>query len=128
LIGFKVLVVDDEPDTCSLLSFVLNQTGAIVETAGSAKEGLRLFDAWQPDIVISDIGMPDVDGYEFIRIIRSERHSRTPAVALTAMARIEDRIKALTAGYQMHVAKPVDPVEFVSIVASLVSLVNRGPT
>ena len=72
--------------------------------------------------------MPGVDGYELIRIIRQERKSRIPAVALTAMARIDDRIKSLTAGYQMHVSKPVEPVELVSIVISLVGLVNRSPS
>jgi hypothetical protein len=128
LVGFKVLVVDDEPDTCELLRYILNQAGAIVETANSADQGLQLFDAWQPDILVSDIGMPKVDGYELIRILREERHSRTPAVALTAMARIDDRIKALTAGYQMHVSKPVEPVELISIVASLVGFVNRRPS
>ena len=100
---------------------------AIVETAKSAKEGLRLFDTWHPDMLVSDIGMPDVDGYDFIRTLRDDRHSRIPAVALTAMPRIDDRVKALTAGYQMHVSKPVEPVELISIVASLVGLVNRRP-
>ena len=127
LVGLKILAVDDEPDTCDLIRFIFNQTGAIVETAKSAQEGLRLFDTWHPDIVVSDIGMPDVDGCDFIRILRDERHSRIPAVALTAMARIDDRVKALTAGYQMHVSKPVEPIELVSIVASLGALVNRKP-
>src|SRR5262249_32777304 len=125
LVGLKILVVDDDPDTVELLRFVLNQTGAIVETAGTAEQGLQTFDTWQPDILISDIGMPNGDGYELIRIIRQQRHSRIPAVALTALARIEDRVKALTAGYQMHVSKPVEPVELISIVASLIGLVNR---
>jgi PAS domain S-box-containing protein len=128
LVGIKILIVDDETDTCELLRFLLNGTGAIVETAASAEEGLQLFDTWHPDILISDIGMPNIDGYEFIRIIRQERHSRVPAVALTAMTRIDDRVKALTAGYQMHVSKPVEPVELISIVASLVGLVSRRPT
>jgi CheY-like chemotaxis protein len=77
-------------------------------------------------MLISDIGMPDVDGYELIRIIREERGSRIPAVALTAMARIEDRLKALAAGYQMHVSKPVEPGELITIAAGLVPLVNRS--
>ena len=127
LVGLKILVLDDERDTVELLRFVFNETGAIVKTATSAEEGLNLFDTWQPDILVSDIGMPKVDGYEFIRIIRDDRRSRIPAVALTAMARIDDRLKALTAGYQMHVSKPVEPIELISIVAGLVGLVNRGP-
>jgi PAS domain S-box-containing protein len=128
LVGLKILVVDDEPDTCDLLRFIFNETGAIVETATSAEEGWQLFDTWQPDMLVSDIGMPDVDGFEFIRIIREERHSRIPAIALTALVRIEDRVKALTAGYQMHVPKPVEPLELISVVASLVALVDRRTT
>jgi CheY-like chemotaxis protein len=91
----------------------------------SANAALGIFDQWQPDILISDIGMPEVDGNELIRIIREERGSRIPAVALTAMARIEDRLKALMAGYQMHVAKPVELKELIAIVSSLVGLVDR---
>ena len=78
-------------------------------------------------MLISDIGMPNSDGYELIHHIRSGRQSRIPAVALTAMARVEDRIKVLTAGYQMHVAKPVEPLELITIARSLVPLVQRRP-
>jgi CheY-like chemotaxis protein len=127
LVGMKILVVDDEADTCEFLRFVFNECGAIVETAVSAVEGLKKFDSFRPDILVSDIGMPHVDGYELIRIIRDERQSRIPAVALTAMARIDDRIKVLNAGYQMHVPKPVEPVELISIVTGLVGIVDRRP-
>ena len=89
LVGLKLLIVDDEPDTCDMLRTMFNQCGSIVETAQSADAALDVFDRWQPDILISDIGLPDVDGYELIRIIREERGSRVPAVALTAMARIQ---------------------------------------
>jgi len=125
LVGVKLLIVDDESDTCDLLRFVFNECGAIVETAHSVDAALDLFDMWHPDILISDIGMPEVDGYELIRVIRDNRGSRIPAVALTAMARIEDRVKALTAGYQMHVSKPVEPVELITIVSGLIGLVDR---
>ena len=128
LVGLKILIVDDEPDTCDLLRFILNKGGAIIETAGSADAALRIYDEFQPDILISDIGLPRVDGYELIRILREERHSGIPAVALTAMARIDDRLKALSAGFQMHIPKPVEPTELVSVVESLVGLVNRRPT
>src|SRR5262249_26696276 len=128
LVGLKILFVDDEEDTCELLQFIFNETGAIVKTATSAEEGLQLFDDWAPDILVADIGRPGVNGYQPIPIIREERHSRIPAIALTATARIEDRVKALTAGYQMHVSKPVEPIELISIVASLVGLVSRRPT
>lgn len=127
LVGLKILIVDDDPDTCEMLRTIFNQYGSIVETAQSASGALDTFDRWRPDILVSDIGMPDVDGYELIRNIREERGSRIPAVALTAMARIDDRVKALTAGYQMHVAKPVEPAELITIVGSLVGLVNRRP-
>jgi len=84
---------------------------------------------WSPDVLICDIGMPSIDGYELIRRIRADSSSgssRIPAVALTALARIEDRVKALSAGYQMHVAKPIEPVELVSMIASVASLGSRG--
>ena len=77
MIGMKILVVDDEPDTCNMLRFVFSQTGAIVETANSVRQALELFDSWHPDILVSDIGMPERDGFELIRIIRDERRSRT---------------------------------------------------
>jgi PAS domain S-box-containing protein len=125
LVGLKILIVDDEPDTCEMLKFVFHECGSIVKTVQRAEAALDVFDLWQPDMLISDIGMPDVDGYDLIRTIRNERKSQIPAVALTAMARIDDRLKALAAGYQMHVAKPVEPVELVTIVAGLASLVNR---
>jgi CheY-like chemotaxis protein len=125
LVGMKILVVDDEPDTCDLLRFIFNEAGAIVQVATGAVAAIQLFDKWEPDILVADIGMPAVDGYQLIRAIRSERGSGIPAVALTALARIDDRIKALSAGYQMHVAKPVEPSELISIVTSLVGLVNR---
>ena len=126
LVGVKLLIVDDESDTRDLLRFVFMECGAIVETARNAKEALELFDRWEPDILVSDIAMPEVDGYKLIRIIREERRSQIPAVALTALARIDDRMKALSAGYQMHVAKPVEPTEVIGIVSSLVGLVDRS--
>jgi PAS domain S-box-containing protein len=127
LVGLKILIVDDDRDTCDMVQFILSECGAIVQTASSAEAALRLFDSWHPDILISDIGMPDRNGYDLIRVIRDERKSRIPAVALTAMARIDDRIKALTAGFQMHVSKPVEPVELITIVGNLVGLVDRRP-
>jgi CheY-like chemotaxis protein len=110
-----------------MLRFIFNSVGAVVETASSVEGALAVFDRWKPDIVVSDIGLPHVDGYELIRILRTQRRSAVPAVALTAMARIEDRIKALNSGYQMHVAKPIEPKELVSIVAGLAGLVDRNP-
>lgn len=121
LVGLKVLVVDDEPDTCEMLRFVFDRAGAIVQVAMSAQEALDVVETWQPNILVSDIGMPEVDGYELIKRVRACRTDKRkiPAVALTALTRIEDRVKALAAGYQMHVAKPIEPDELLAVVASL---------
>jgi CheY-like chemotaxis protein len=101
---------------------VLEDCGARVFLAASAEEGLEILRRERPDMIISDIGMPDVDGYDFIRRVRAlpeQEGGRTPAAALTAFARAEDRTKALRAGYQTHVAKPVEPTELTAVVASL---------
>jgi CheY-like chemotaxis protein/nitrogen-specific signal transduction histidine kinase len=126
--GLKILVVDDDADTCDMIRTVLEQCGSDVQTATTAEAGLELFKTRKPDVVISDIGLPEVDGYEFIRRIREDergRRTKVPAVALTAFARIEDRVKALASGYQMHVAKPVEPGELLTIVASLAGFIDR---
>jgi CheY-like chemotaxis protein len=124
----KVLVIDDDPDTCDMIRSILEQCGGVVETTTNADSGLELFRSWTPDVVVSDIGLPETDGFELIRRIRNDERSsatKTPAIALTAFARIEDRVKALAAGFQMHVAKPVEPAELLTIVASLASFMNR---
>ncbi len=126
--GLKVLVVDDDSDTCDMIRAVLEQCGGIVLTAPDADGALDAFRTWKPAVLLSDIGLPDVDGYELVRRIREDERSsgsKTPAVALTAFARIEDRVKALAAGYQMHIAKPVEPGELLTIVASLAGLIDR---
>jgi PAS domain S-box-containing protein len=120
LAGAKVLLIDDEPDTRALLRVVLEQCNAEVRDAGSAEEGLRAALEWNASIVVSDIGMPGADGFDFIQRFRRwerERGTWVPAVALTAYARSEDRVRALAAGYQIHVAKPIDPLEFALVVA-----------
>jgi PAS domain S-box-containing protein len=121
--GLRVLVVDDEPDTRELLKAGLGQSGAEVTVAGSVDEALEAMRVAMPDLLISDIGMPGEDGYEFIRRVRAqsgENGGRVPAIALTAYARVEDRMQALRAGYQMHVPKPVEMAELVAVAASLV--------
>jgi CheY-like chemotaxis protein len=118
-----VLVVDDEPDTRELLRIGLTRCGAEVSSVTSASEALAAIEAAPPDLLISDIGMPDVDGYELMRRIRelpAERGGKVPAIALTAYARTEDRLHALRAGYQMHVPKPVELAELVAVASSLV--------
>jgi CheY-like chemotaxis protein len=117
------LIVDDEPDTRELLAHRFTQCGAQVRLAASADEALAMFKAWNPAILVSDIGMPGGDGYRLIRDIRSwesEHGGCIPAVALTAYARREDQRRALTAGFQMHVSKPVEPTELVALVMKLV--------
>lgn len=123
--GVRVLVIDDEEDARKLLRLAIEQAGGEVRDAESAAEGLRHAEEWKPSIVLADIGMPEQDGYQFIRALREwEKHSgtRTPAVAFTAYARTEDRLQALAAGYQIHVPKPVDPVELVLIIARQLGL------
>jgi PAS domain S-box-containing protein len=120
--GLKVLIVDDEADTRELLSVVLKRCGAEVVTASSATEAHDLLERLQPNILVSDIGMPGEDGYELIRKVRAlppEKGGRIPAVALTAYARMEDRLRVLRSGYQMHIPKPVELSELVAIVANL---------
>jgi PAS domain S-box-containing protein len=121
--GLKILAVDDEADTCELLKTALAECGAQVTTASSAQEALARLERLLPDVLISDIGMPDEDGYELIRRVRqlpAESGGAIPAVALTAYARAEDRLRVLREGYQMHVPKPVELAELVAVVASLV--------
>ena len=125
----NVLVVDDEPDTRDLLAAVLTNCGAHVTQASTAAEALELLERGRFDVLISDIGMPVEDGYSFIRKVRAlppERGGRTPAAALTAYAREEDRIRALMAGYQIHVPKPVGPAELAAVVANLTGRTARG--
>ena len=122
LSGIKVLVVDDHPDARDLVKRLLEDCGARVATAGSAAEALRAVQHDAPHVLVSDVGMPDVDGYELLRRIRALGLGgvRLPAIALTAFARSEDRTRALRAGFLAHVAKPVEPSELVATVASLV--------
>ena len=120
--GLHVLVVDDEPDTCDLLATLLSRCGAETRTACSAAEARTLFGRWKVDVLVSDLGMPGEDGYALLRDLRSragERGDALPAIALTAYARAEDRVKALAWGFERHVVKPVEPSELVSIVADV---------
>jgi PAS domain S-box-containing protein len=121
--GVRILAVDDESDTRELLKAGLGQCGADVTVVGSASEALEAIGAGLPDLLISDIGMPGEDGYELIRRVRelpADGGGKVPAIALTAYARVEDRMQALRAGYQMHVPKPVELAELVAVASSLV--------
>jgi signal transduction histidine kinase/CheY-like chemotaxis protein len=128
--GVKVLVVEDEADTRELVRILLEECKAEVVTAASGPAALEMLAHGAPDVLVSDIGMPGMDGYALIRAIRVERAlapSRLPAVALTAFARPEDKARALSAGYQSHLAKPVEPKELISTIASLSSARGSGP-
>jgi len=127
--GLRILVVDDEPDARALARRVLEESGADVVTVASAPEAMAVVGGdITPSVVVSDIGMPDQDGYDLIRKMRAlpGRAGRIPAVALTALARAEDRQRALLEGYQTHVSKPVDPAELVAVIASVTEMTSRG--
>ena len=126
--GTKILIVDDEPDARDLIDRLLVERGARVSKAESADQALQALKQLHPDLLISDIGMPQKDGYEFIRSVRSlpvDAGGKTPAIALTAFARSEDRTRAMMAGYQVHLAKPIEPRELIATVASLVGRTGR---
>ena len=116
-----MLVVDDEPDARELISRLLSEHHGEAEVVGSATEALAMLKRRTPSVLLSDISMPDEDGYSLIRKVRALDGSegKIPAVALTAYGRPEDRVRSLSAGYSMHVPKPVDPVELGVIVANL---------
>ncbi|MFN2416007.1 MAG: ATP-binding protein [Pyrinomonadaceae bacterium] len=122
LAGVRVLVVDDELDTRKLISTVIEQSGAEVTACATAGEALEKLKTWRPHILMSDIGMPGEDGYQLIRRVRAlpaDGGGRTPAAALTAYARDEDRARALAAGFQLHIAKPFSPGDLIAAVADL---------
>jgi len=128
--GLRILVVDDEPDTRDLLKQGLENCGANVRLAASAAEAVDSIVAEIPDMLISDIGMPGIDGYDLIRQIRglpADAGGKIPAVALTAYTRVEDRLQALRAGYDMHVPKPVELAELVAVAASVVRRQQNPP-
>ena len=120
--GVRALVVDDEADALELIQRVLENQGAHVTTVRSGDAALRLLESSTPDVLISDIGMPGMDGYQFMRRMRAAepRERRIPALALTAFARPDDRKHAILAGYQAHLAKPFDMAELAIVVAGLV--------
>lgn len=118
----RVLIVDDEADARHLLTMILGQYGAQVMAAPSASDALLALQEFRPHILVSDIGMPQQDGYTLIREVRAlpaDQGGRIPAVALTAYARAEDCTQALLAGFQLHVPKPVNPAELAAVVANL---------
>jgi CheY-like chemotaxis protein len=127
--GVRVLAVDDDPDALQLASAILGGAGALVKTCRSAADALAMLQEWRPTVLVSDIDMPGEDGYSLIRKIRAldeARGGRTPAVALTAYGRTEDRVQTLSSGYSMHLPKPVDPDEFTTIIASVAGVLGSS--
>jgi CheY-like chemotaxis protein len=126
--GLQILIVDDETDTLDLISMELAQHGAKVTGVSSAEEALQTLSRQTFDVLISDIGMPQMDGYELMRQIRKQEDGKKkpiPAIALTAYARVQDRMRAILAGYSTHVAKPVEANELVTVVASLAGRLGK---
>jgi PAS domain S-box-containing protein len=127
--GVRVLAVDDDPDALQLASTILGGAGALVKTCRSAADALAIIQVWRPAVLVSDIDMPGEDGYSLIRKVRAldeARGGRTPAVALTAYGRTEDRVQTLSSGYSMHLPKPVDPEEFTTIIASIAGVLRSS--
>ncbi len=125
LAGLRVLVVDDETDTRNFLSFMFEEYGAIATAVASVDEALAVVEQAKLDILISDIGMSEQDGYTLIRKLRSlepEKGGGIPAIALTAYTREEDRLEALRAGFQQHLSKPIDPTKLIAMVANVLKL------
>ena len=120
--GVRVLLVEDDTDTCAVMSRILEATGAVVTTATDVGAALAELEGAQPQVLVSDIGMPGQDGYDLIREVRARGYSyqNLPAIALTALAGSHDRLRALLAGYQVHVAKPIDASELTAAIAALV--------
>ena len=122
--GIRVLVVDDEADTSEFIRRFLVECEALPAVAASAAEAQKLLLTFKPDVIVSDIGMPQKDGYEFIRDVRKQGLT-TPAVALSAYVRAEDRIRSVQTGYQTHLAKPVEPAELLAVIAGLAGRFER---
>jgi len=125
--GLRILVVDDETDTLDLIGMELTQHGARITGVSSAEKALEELAQGEFDLLISDIGMPNTDGYELIRQIRKQEGQtrKIPAVALTAYARVQDRMQAIMSGFSTHVAKPVEANELITVVASLVGRLGQ---
>jgi CheY-like chemotaxis protein len=130
LAGALVLIVDDDPDVRELLGRILEECGAGVHRSEDAFSALEALKQHKPDVVISDIGMPGMDGFELLRRIRQlppEAGGTTPAIALTAFARPEDRLRALQVGYNAHLSKPIEPASILQALGQLLERAHRNP-
>ena len=120
--GVRLLLVDDQADTLELFGHMLSRNGAEIETATSVPEAMAAFARRPPDVLVADVEMPGEDGYALIRRVRAldpAKGGAVPAVAVTAYGRVEDRVRLLAAGYNMHVPKPIEPAELVAVLATL---------
>ena len=120
--ALAVLLIEDDPDAREVAVAGLERAGFEIRSAGSAREALAILEGWKPDVVVSDIGMPGMDGYEFIRELRSrapERGGHVAALALTAFARLEDVARARANGYDGHISKPVNPKDLATTIVEL---------
>jgi CheY-like chemotaxis protein len=117
----RVLLVDDEPDSNESVRVLLDRCGAEVRVAGSAAHAYEILSRWKPTVLVTDIGMPGEDGYALLARVRngSEELARIPAIALTAFASAEDRARLLSAGFRLHLSKPVEPGELTVAIASV---------
>jgi PAS domain S-box-containing protein len=127
--GLRILIVEDEADSRDMIATIITEQMGEARAASSADEALKIMDEWKPHILVSDIGMPGVNGYELMGKIRErseEEGGRIPSIALTAFARTEDRLRALSAGFNMHVPKPVEPAELITVIANLADWMKIG--
>jgi len=127
--GLNILIVDNEPDALDVITVELVQYGANVTGVSNAEDALKLLEKRRFDLLVSDIGLPKMDGYELIRRVRKQEEGgekRIPAVALTAYARVQDRMQAILAGFSTHVAKPIETNELVTVVASLAGRLGKS--
>jgi CheY-like chemotaxis protein len=124
--GVSVLVVDDEADARELLARLLTERGCHVSMAGSAEAALAELAAWSYELLLTDIGMPGTDGYELLRRVRGDGKSLPRAIAVTAFARPQDRTRVLAAGFDGHLAKPLNPAQLLQMVAQIVGSARRG--
>jgi CheY-like chemotaxis protein len=128
--GLHILLVDDEPDGREAMAYALEDYGARVAVVASARDALLAIEAEVPDVLVSDLAMSDGDGYALIRRVRAlapDRGGRLPAVALTAHCRAEDKVRALRAGFQLHLAKPISPADLAATVAVLAGRKANNP-
>ena len=120
--GIHILVVDDEADSREIVTFVLEQAGAIVTSVSSGIEALQVIERSIPALIVSDIGMPEMDGYMLLQQVRTlEQVRQVPAIALTAYAGELDRQQAIQAGFQKHLSKPIEPNELINVISALIN-------